>query len=65
VVASGNHNFHYVANAINIHAYNLFPLGVMGFVFLVQLEMRVVLVVAIIINVFKPLIISAFASKLV
>jgi hypothetical protein len=52
MVASGNHNFHYVANAINIHAFNLFPLGVMGFVFLVQLEMGGVLVVAIITNVF-------------
>jgi hypothetical protein len=52
VVASDNQNFHYVGNAINIHAYNLFPLGVMGSVFLVQLEMGGVLVVAIISNVF-------------
>jgi protein involved in ribonucleotide reduction len=47
VVASGNHNFHYFANVIDIHACNLFPLGVMGFVFLVQLEMGGVLLVII------------------
>jgi protein involved in ribonucleotide reduction len=52
VVASGNRNFHYVGNAINIHACNLFSPSVMGFVFLVQLEMGGVLVVAIITNVF-------------
>jgi hypothetical protein len=52
VVASGNHNFRYVGKAISIHACNLFPLGVMGSMFLVQLEMGGVLVVAIITNVF-------------
>ncbi len=41
-----------VGTTINIHACNLFPPSVMGFVFLVQLEMGDVSVVAIITNVF-------------